>query len=139
MTTPMPATADLLATIVAATRRIIDVRQQREPMATVAARAERRDLTPGRFRSALTGVPAETPAGNTSHPARRIIAECKRRSPSRGVLRAIYDPVAIAGSYETAGAAAISVLTEPTFFDGALDHLQAVRAAVNIQIGRAHV
>ena len=60
----------------------------------------------------------------------RIIAECKRRSPAKGVLRATYDPVGIARSYESAGAAAISVLTEPTFFDGSLDHLAAVRSAV---------
>jgi indole-3-glycerol phosphate synthase len=65
-----------------------------------------------------------------------IIAECKRRSPSRGVLRADYDPVAIARSYEAAGAAAISVLTEPTFFDGSLEHLSAVRAAVTTPLLR---
>ena len=65
-----------------------------------------------------------------------IIAECKRRSPSRGVLRADYDPVAIARGYEAAGAAAISVLTEPTFFDGSLEHLQAVRDAVRIPLLR---
>ena len=59
-----------------------------------------------------------------------VIAECKRRSPSRGVLRASYDPVSIARAYAAGGAAAISVLTEPTFFDGSLDHLRAVRAAV---------
>jgi indole-3-glycerol phosphate synthase len=58
-----------------------------------------------------------------------VIAECKRRSPSRGVLRADYDPVAIARHYTAAGAAAVSVLTEPTFFDGALEHLTAVRDA----------
>jgi indole-3-glycerol phosphate synthase len=52
------------------------------------------------------------------------------------VLRADYDPVAIALGYEKAGAAAISVLTEPTFFDGALDHLQAVRSAVGIPVLR---
>ncbi len=57
-----------------------------------------------------------------------IIAECKRRSPSRGVLRSEYDPVAIARGYERANAAALSVLTEPTFFDGALAHLEAVRS-----------
>jgi indole-3-glycerol phosphate synthase len=66
----------------------------------------------------------------------RIIAECKRRSPSRGILRHPYDPVAIAGGYETAGAAAISVLTEPTFFDGALEHLSAVRDHVGIPLLR---
>jgi len=65
-----------------------------------------------------------------------IIAECKRRSPSRGVLRAQYDPVTIAAAYEARGAAAISVLTEPTFFDGALEHLEGVRAAVTTPLLR---
>jgi indole-3-glycerol phosphate synthase len=62
-------------------------------------------------------------------PGIRVIAECKRRSPSKGVLREQYDPLAIAGQYATAGAAAVSILTEPGFFDGALDHLVAVHAA----------
>jgi indole-3-glycerol phosphate synthase len=65
-----------------------------------------------------------------------VIAECKRRSPSRGVLAAQYDPVAIAKNYEAGGAAAISVLTEPTFFDGALAHLTAVRDAVGLPLLR---
>jgi indole-3-glycerol phosphate synthase len=121
------ATADLLATIVAATRRIVEVRSQREPLSALAARAERCEASAGRFRAAI-----ETPAGSVP----RIIAECKRRSPSRGVLRADYDPVAIARGYAKAGAAAISVLTEPTFFDGALEHLQAVRSAVGIPVLR---
>lgn len=57
----------------------------------------------------------------------RIIAECKRRSPSKGVLRPDYDPASIASGYAAAGAAGISVLTEPSFFDGSLDHLRAAR------------
>jgi len=65
-----------------------------------------------------------------------VIAECKRRSPSRGVLAPQYDPVAIARQYETGGASAISVLTEPTFFDGALEHLAAVRQAVTLPLLR---
>jgi indole-3-glycerol phosphate synthase len=65
-----------------------------------------------------------------------VIAECKRRSPSRGVLRAAYEPVEIARAYERGGAAAISVLTEPTFFDGALDHLEHVRRVVGIPLLR---
>ena len=65
-----------------------------------------------------------------------IIAECKRRSPSKGVLRQEYDAVAIAKGYEEAGAAAISVLTEPTFFDGSLEDLVAVRAAVEVPLLR---
>jgi indole-3-glycerol phosphate synthase len=65
-----------------------------------------------------------------------VIAECKRRSPSRGVLRRDYAPAAIASSYERAGAAAISVLTEPAFFDGSLDHLVAVRQATQLPLLR---
>ena len=117
--------ADLLETIVAATRRIVETRQQAESLAALAARAAAAPSSAGRFTAAL----ARTDRIN-------VIAECKRRSPSRGVLRADYDPVAIASGYEAAGAAAISVLTEPTFFDGSLEHLQAVRAAVDVPLLR---
>jgi indole-3-glycerol phosphate synthase len=65
-----------------------------------------------------------------------VIAECKRRSPSRGILREDYRPAEHASSYATAGAAAISVLTEPTFFDGSLDHLAAARQAVSTPLLR---
>jgi indole-3-glycerol phosphate synthase len=112
-------TADLLATIVAATRRTVEVRAGRETRDALRRRAEKTTPRPGVFREALS-----------RRDRVNVIAECKRRSPSRGVLRRDYDPVTIATSYAAAGAAAISVLTEPTFFDGALDHLVAVRAAV---------
>lgn len=56
-----------------------------------------------------------------------IIAEIKRRSPSKGVIREIFDPVGIARNYTAGGAAAISCLTEEDFFDGSLEHLRAVR------------
>jgi indole-3-glycerol phosphate synthase len=125
MSTPAADTADLLRTIVAATHRITEVRQEREPLAALAARAERREPRPGLFTAAVS----RTDRVN-------VIAECKRRSPSRGVLRADYDAVAIAREYTAAGAAAISVLTEPTFFDGALAHLEAVRAAVDTPLLR---
>jgi indole-3-glycerol phosphate synthase len=69
-------------------------------------------------------------------PGVQVIAECKRRSPSRGVLREHYDPAAIARAYAAAGAAALSILTEPTFFDGSLEHLAAARAAVDIPLLR---
>lgn len=71
-----------------------------------------------------------------------IIAEIKASSPSEGVLRAtspdtaIEEAVAQARLYEAAGAAAISVLTEPTKFGGSLDHLRAVAAAVSIPVMR---
>jgi indole-3-glycerol phosphate synthase len=117
--------ADLLETIVAATRRIVEVRQTQEPIAALGERAAAMPSRAGRFQAAL----ARTDRVN-------VIAECKRRSPSRGVLRADYDPAAIAAGYAAAGAAAISVLTEPTFFDGSLDHLLAVRAAVDVPLLR---
>ena len=115
----------LLQTIVAATRRAVFEREARVPLAAL-----RLDQAPKRpphaFRAALA-ADGDTP---------RVIAECKRRSPSKGVLREKYDPAAIARAYETAGAAAISVLTEPSFFDGSLDHLAAARAAVQVPLLR---
>jgi indole-3-glycerol phosphate synthase len=117
--------ADLLETIVAATRRIVEVRQAEEPLAALAERAAAMPSRLGRFQAALS------PTDQIN-----VIAECKRRSPSRGVLREDYDPVAIATGYAAAGAAAISVLTEPTFFDGSLDHLISVRAAVDVPLLR---
>jgi indole-3-glycerol phosphate synthase len=117
--------ADLLATIVAATRRIVEVRQATEPRADLEKRAALVSSRPGRFQAALAQVDRVN-----------VIAECKRRSPSRGVLRPSYDPVAIAKAYAAGGAAAISVLTEPTFFDGALEHLAGVREAVKVPVLR---
>lgn len=116
-------TSDLLAAIVAATRTRVQQAVAREPLASLERRAS--DAPPPRgFRRALAedGI--------------RVIAECKRRSPSRGILRADYDPADIARQYSSSGAAAISVLTEPTFFDGALAHLEAVRGAVDVPLLR---
>ena len=119
------AAPDLLEAIVAATRVRVDNARAREPLAAIERRARLRAPRPAAFAEALSrrGRP-------------NVIAECKRRSPSRGVLRAAYDPVAIASGYAAAGAAAISVLTEPMFFDGSLDHLAAVRAAVDVPLLR---
>jgi indole-3-glycerol phosphate synthase len=119
------APADLLATIVAATRRIVDVRVEREPASELEKRAATMPARVGRFETALRRADQVN-----------VIAECKRRSPSKGVLRADYDPVAIAKGYVEAGAVAISVLTESTFFDGAPEHLQAVRLAVDAPLLR---
>ena len=65
-----------------------------------------------------------------------IVAEIKHRSPSKGVIREEFDPVAIAMSYERAGAAALSVLTEEDFFGGSLAHLRAVRERVGLPLLR---
>lgn len=115
---------DLLATIVAATRRAVSVREARTPVGTLERRIERR-LHGHEFTAALRNSPPP-----------RIVAECKRRSPSKGILRAEYNPAQHARDYAEAGAAAISVLTEPTFFDGAPEHLAQVRQAVDVPILR---
>lgn len=122
--TDTSATSSLLETIVAASRRGADVRSERRPM-TMLEREIARQPRGGDFRSALTDAPFP-----------RFIAECKRRSPSRGILRVEYDPAAIASAYASAGAAAISVLTEPTFFDGSPEHLRAVRSEVSLPLLR---
>jgi indole-3-glycerol phosphate synthase len=116
---------DLLQTIIAATERITEVRREIEPIAALERRAAAASPRGDLFEANLGR------AGLVN-----VIAECKRRSPSKGVLAARYDPVAIAKQYEAGGAAAISVLTEPTFFDGALEHLGAVRAAVDLPLLR---
>jgi indole-3-glycerol phosphate synthase len=116
---------DLLGTIVAATQRIVEVRRQRESAAALEARAATASPRGAAFEGAL-GM-----AGRVN-----VIAECKRRSPSKGVLAADYDAPSIATLYERGGAAAISVLTEPTFFDGALEHLTAVRGTVGLPLLR---
>jgi len=121
----MSAAPDLLRTIVAAAERITAIRREHESCAALERRAALTSPAGGRFERALAAE------GRVN-----VIAECKRRSPSKGVLMAEYDPAAIAAKYDRGGAAAISVLTEPTFFDGSLEHLRAVRTAVSLPLLR---
>jgi indole-3-glycerol phosphate synthase len=116
---------DVLRAILAATRAIVEARKAACPIERLAAAAEARSP---RGRELLQRLAR---SGSLN-----VIAECKRRSPSRGVLRRDYDAAGIAAGYETHGAAAISVLTEPTFFDGSLDDLEDVRARVGIPVLR---
>ena len=119
-------TTDLLAAITASARKSADGRERASGV-SVQELAARRSPRGSQFVARLRGLSdGQVP----------VIAECKRRSPSRGILRHPYDPAEIASGYERAGAAAISVLTEPTFFDGALDHLSAVRNSVDIPVLR---
>jgi indole-3-glycerol phosphate synthase len=89
--------------------------------------------------SAADLVTADAPAvrdfrGALTRGGVALIAECKQRSPSGGVLQATYDPVSLAQRYATNGASAISVLTEPVFFGGSLEHLKEVRSAVDVPV-----
>lgn len=91
--------------------------------------------------SELEGRCGEAPAVRSlaaaiSQPTFGLIAEIKGASPSKGHIRSVADPAEIAKIYESAGAAAVSVLTEPIFFDGSLDYLRSVRNVVGVPILR---
>jgi indole-3-glycerol phosphate synthase len=69
-------------------------------------------------------------------PGRTIIAEVKKASPSKGVIRADFEPLSLAKTYDANGAAAISVLTENRFFQGSLDYLRLIREHVRCPLLR---
>jgi indole-3-glycerol phosphate synthase len=119
------ARPDLLEAILAATRARVEAARARRPAAELERAARERTPNGQAFVSALS-----------DRSRVNIMAECKRRSPSRGVLRAAYDPVEIARGYTRAGAAGVSVLTDPAFFDGSLDDLARVRQATPLPLLR---
>ncbi|ANH40091.1 Indole-3-glycerol phosphate synthase [Nocardioides dokdonensis FR1436] len=89
------------------------------------------------LRAALADVDApRDPMPHLRAPGSSVIAEVKRRSPSKGALADIPDPAVLAGEYAAGGAAAISVLTEQRRFGGSLADLRAVRAAVDVPLLR---
>ncbi len=119
----MSVPSDVLSDIVAGVR--IDLARRRE----VASEAD--------LRAALSDVdPARDPMPSFRSPGSSVIAEVKRRSPSKGDLAEIADPAVLARQYAAGGAAAISVLTEERRFGGSLDDLRAVRAAVDVPLLR---
>lgn len=113
----------ILERILEAKRAEVAASKERSPFEQVQASA-RAAPKPRDFVGALG---AKRPA---------VIAEIKKASPSRGVLREQFDPAAIAASYERAGAACISVLTDRQFFQGDAAHLRAARAACSLPVLR---
>ncbi len=114
----------MLADLVRGARLDASERRARRSLAEVEAAALARP-------PAIDALQALAPASRV-----RIIAEVKRASPSRGALADILDPAALAASYQSGGASAISVLTEGRKFGGSLADLQAVRDAVSIPVLR---
>jgi indole-3-glycerol phosphate synthase len=100
--------------------------------------AEREAAVPlADLRAALADVdPVRDPMPQFRAPGSSVIAEVKRRSPSKGALADIPDPADLARQYAAGGAAAISVLTEQRRFGGSLDDLRVVRAAVDVPVLR---
>ncbi|TRY17405.1 indole-3-glycerol phosphate synthase TrpC [Tessaracoccus rhinocerotis] len=100
--------------------------------------AERKAAKPMFFveREAVEAAAAISPMERFRAPGLAVIAEVKRRSPSKGDLADIVDPAALAGAYAEGGAAAISVLTERHRFNGTLADLDAVRARVDVPVLR---
>jgi indole-3-glycerol phosphate synthase len=109
---------NILDQIVETKRREIVAARQRVPEAELERRVA--GLPPARGFTAALRQPGEV----------NIIAEVKKASPSAGVIRADFDPVAIAQTYERHGAACISVLTDEPYFQGRLAYLTAIREAV---------
>ena len=115
-------------------QRIIDRKRQRVAAAKASVSRTHLELQASRARSGSDPHRFLTALRNENR--HNIIAEFKRRSPSKGVIRGDADPEAIAREYERGGAAAISVLTEEDFFDGSLADLSSVRRATNLPVLR---
>jgi len=115
--------AEILATIAEHVRGVVERRRRATPLAALRNRP-------------LFSAPARGFARSLSGTQRRIIAEVKKASPSKGLIRADFDPMAIAREYAAGGASAISVLTEERFFQGSLLHLEEIRNAVTIPLLR---
>lgn len=123
-----PATPpDVLRRILERKAGEIEEAAGREPLAALARRAAAADAPRGLRAALARRLDAGEPA---------VIAEIKKASPSKGVLRAEFEPDALARSCAAAGAAALSVLTDRDFFQGHPEHLAAARAASGLPVLR---
>ncbi|MDH3442612.1 MAG: indole-3-glycerol phosphate synthase TrpC [Deltaproteobacteria bacterium] len=115
--------AEFLATIAGHVREETDRRRRGTPLTALRDRP-------------LFNVPTRGFARSLAGNSRRIIAEVKRASPSKGLIRADFDAVSIARDYASHGASAISVLTEERHFKGSLEDLEKIHAAVEVPLLR---
>jgi indole-3-glycerol phosphate synthase len=119
--------SDILDKIVAVKRDEISLARRRRDLASLRRDAE----SLGGQRNFIGALRAKIAGGGAA-----VIAEVKKASPSRGVLREKFVPAAIAESYETHGAATLSVLTDVQFFQGAAAYLEQARAACSLPVLR---
>lgn len=119
--------ADILDKIVAVKREEVAAASAKKPLALVRADAESRVLT----RDFVGAMRAKIAAGQAA-----VIAEIKKASPSKGVLRADFIPADIAQTYAEHGAACLSVLTDKQFFQGQVDYLKQARASCPLPVLR---
>jgi indole-3-glycerol phosphate synthase len=115
--------ADILDSIAEHVRGVIERRRREAPLEALRDRP-------------LFHVPTRGLSRHLAGNGRRIIAEIKKASPSKGLIRADFNPLAIAKEYATHGASAISVLTEEHFFQGSLRYLEEIRQTVNVPLLR---
>ncbi len=122
-----PTMSDILEKITAVKHEEVAAAQKRKPLALVRADALSRVLT----RDFVGALRAKVAAGEAA-----VIAEIKKASPSKGVLRADFIPADIAQSYAEFGAACLSVLTDKQFFQGSIDALKQARASCDLPVLR---
>ena len=120
-------TTDILATILEYKREWVAARKVAAPLAQLEQQIRDTAPSPGFYRSVRSAIDNGRPA---------VIAEIKKASPSKGIIRRDFDPAGIAEAYANAGAVCLSVLTDEKFFQGSDRHLEQVKAVTRLPVLR---